>query len=159
MPETSKVSKRRSLGQFKKGNTKSPRAKKDAVAITVKDDAQRVEEDAPLLAQFQASASGRDTRSKRSSRKEPAIENDMRILHVLRLMNLINRAVEGHGRTKCKRPQFTTGQEIKKGVVVSWSLKCRSCRFETDRVKLYDEAKTPEGRRGPKPAVQNVALL
>ena len=154
-----KVLKKRSAGFFGRGHTKSPKARKQAGVVLVKAD--EAEDEAPLLAEFEeASASGPNLRSKaRSSRKEPAIGNDMRILHVLRLMALIDQVVGGHGRTKCKLPRFTPGQEIKKGVVVSWSLKCRSCGFETERVKLYDEAVTPPGRRGPKPAVQNVALL
>ena len=85
------------------------------------------------------------------------LEHEMRLVHQGQLNKLWNSAIKNHPKNKCLRPEFTQSKERRKGLVVSQSLKCMWCSFETDFFKLYEEVPA-EKKRGSRPAVTNVAL-
>ena len=85
------------------------------------------------------------------------IENEMRLLHLTKNNIMWNTAFKEHSLTKCKKAEFTQGREVRRGVVVQQTLKCKFCDYESEVFKLYDEVDI-QGRRGPKAAAPNVSL-
>ena len=85
------------------------------------------------------------------------IENEMRLLHLKRNNLMWNTAYREHYQTKCKKPDLTQGKEVRRGLVVKQSLKCNHCEYESELFALYNEVQCP-GKRGPKPAAQNVSF-
>lgn len=86
-------------------------------------------------------------------------QGTMRLIHLRRNCDMWNYAIREHQHTDgtCRNPEFWPCEEQKKGLVVAQRLKCVRCAFITPVFKLYDEVDQPT-KRGPKPAVQNVAL-
>lgn len=90
---------------------------------------------------------------------EPEIENEMRLVKQNLVNQMWNESIAEHSRKskKCIRPNFTQAREVKWGLAVSQSLKCKNCRFVSKSYKLYDEVRLTLGK-GRKAAVPNVAL-
>ena len=87
---------------------------------------------------------------------ESQITNRMRLVHFEKTIEMFMWAFNHHQHVSCKDFDIQIGQEKRKGVVVAIGLKCSNCNFQTPLFKLYDEVWQP-GKRGPKPAVLNVA--
>ena len=87
---------------------------------------------------------------------ESEITNRMRLVHFEKTIEMFMWAFNQHQHVSCKDFDIQIGQEKRKGVVVAIGLKCSNCNFRTPLFKLYDEVWQP-GKRGPKPAVLNVA--
>ena len=85
-------------------------------------------------------------------------KNRMRLVHFQYTIELFLWAFKNHPHQSCKKFDLMIGKERRKGVVGALSLKCPNCDFETPLYKLYEEAMTAPGKRGPKPAVLNKAF-
>lgn len=160
--------------RFKKGNTHNAKKEREAPGVQLADGKfdnisgveVRLEdssadywvdlEPAPALDLHLLPCGRPHTRSLARNRR-----NEMRLIHQIKANDMWNEATDQHDFTAqgCPKRVLEQDVEIRRGVVVKQSLKCKNCDYrQTNIHKLYDEVDPPVKRRGPKAAAPNVAL-
>lgn len=96
-----------------------------------------------------------------TSQSEEPEDDGYRVLHTGKTADLFNEAFKGHQefRPECKgKVKWYYPGEIQRGICSRNMVHCSECGYRSARRKLYKDAETPPGKRGPKTAAPNLGL-